>query len=328
LYKKILIYKTGSLGDLIVSLPALNRIKEKHLNDNIYLLSNKNESDNILNAKEIFNESAIFKKILLYDITNLRKCIAQLRSLRINELYYIPSKKNLFQLTRDFIFFKFICNIKKVNYFPWSYKKRINKFDNNIEEREYNRLLRSLEIKPINEFKSKDWDFRYNLEKLKKLDTLKLNNSKYIIVNTGGKNFEEKNIGLNNWLYILNLLINIFKIKIIFIGNKKDFDYVEKLKLNLDSKYIKNLCGNLNFLQLYLIIKNSNLFIGHDSGPMHLAYSNHVPCLVFFGRYNNPEKWYPCGNNHLIFHERKKKLKLVNLKKNNEKILNYLYKYL
>jgi lipopolysaccharide heptosyltransferase III len=46
----------------------------------------------------------------------------------------------------------------------------------------------------------------------------------------------------------------------------------------------------------------AQLFLGHDSGPMHLAASVGLPCVALFGNYNLPKKWHPVGKQHRIIH--------------------------
>ena len=44
------------------------------------------------------------------------------------------------------------------------------------------------------------------------------------------------------------------------------------------------------------------LFLGHDSGPMHLAAAVGTPCVVVFSASNRPGAWYPCGDHHKVFY--------------------------
>ncbi len=48
----------------------------------------------------------------------------------------------------------------------------------------------------------------------------------------------------------------------------------------------RDLSGQLDFLQLAKVIKEANLFIGLDSGPLHLAQTFHIPTLGVFGATN------------------------------------------
>ena len=49
-------------------------------------------------------------------------------------------------------------------------------------------------------------------------------------------------------------------------------------------------------------MEGASLFIGHDSGPMHLAAAVGVPCVAVFGDHNVPKRWHPIGDQHRIIH--------------------------
>jgi heptosyltransferase III len=44
-------------------------------------------------------------------------------------------------------------------------------------------------------------------------------------------------------------------------------------------------------------------FVGHDSGPMHLAAAVGVRCVGMFGNFNRPKWWHPYGAQHRIIHD-------------------------
>ncbi len=52
--------------------------------------------------------------------------------------------------------------------------------------------------------------------------------------------------------------------------------------------------GDLDIRQLAALISKAGIFIGNDSGPMHLASALSVPTVGLFGP-NTPDKFGPCG---------------------------------
>ncbi len=48
----------------------------------------------------------------------------------------------------------------------------------------------------------------------------------------------------------------------------------------------------------------ATLFVGHDSGPMHLAAAIGLPCVAIFSAHNKPGPWFPFGEGHrVIYHK-------------------------
>ncbi len=68
-------------------------------------------------------------------------------------------------------------------------------------------------------------------------------------------------------------------------------------------KRITDLRGKTNLLELFAVIAESDLLIGNDSAPAHLAAGLGRPCVVLFSGANDPTQWRPLGDDvHLLFH--------------------------
>jgi len=60
-----------------------------------------------------------------------------------------------------------------------------------------------------------------------------------------------------------------------------------------------NLGGKLSLEQLVAIISHATLFIGIDSGPMHMAAAVNTPVAAIFGP-QTKVTWGPYGENHVV----------------------------
>jgi ADP-heptose:LPS heptosyltransferase len=66
---------------------------------------------------------------------------------------------------------------------------------------------------------------------------------------------------------------------------------------------IVNLCGRLTPRESAAAFARARLFIGHDSGPMHLAATVGTPCVALFAARNLPRQWFPYGEgHHILYH--------------------------
>ena len=61
--KRILIYRIGSIGDTIISLPIINRIKETFEEYEITILTNKDKKNKNCSIIDILEESFFKKKL-------------------------------------------------------------------------------------------------------------------------------------------------------------------------------------------------------------------------------------------------------------------------
>ena len=65
-----------------------------------------------------------------------------------------------------------------------------------------------------------------------------------------------------------------------------------------------NLAGKLTPRESAAVLERARLFIGHDSGPMHLAAALGTPCVAIFSARNKPGVWFPRGDGHkIIYHQ-------------------------
>ena len=86
------------------------------------------------------------------------------------------------------------------------------------------------------------------------------------------------------------------------IGLEQD-DMCDAPQLIKHSDRIVDLRGKTNLLELCALISESDLLIGNDSAPAHLAASLGTSCVVLFSGANDPSKWRPLGEHvHLVFH--------------------------
>ena len=75
-------------------------------------------------------------------------------------------------------------------------------------------------------------------------------------------------------------------------------NYKETIIKNINENQITDLMG-ANITQTYAFMKKSNLFIGNDSGLMHLAAASGIPTIGLFGP-TNDKLYSPYGDNSYI----------------------------
>jgi ADP-heptose:LPS heptosyltransferase len=119
-----------------------------------------------------------------------------------------------------------------------------------------------------------------------------LNNSFVIAIHTGSKQ-KVKMWPLEN---MLTLCYRILKrnplYEIVIIGGKEDSVNGEWLVGKLGNRSL-NLCGKTTLMQTSDILRRCKLFIGNDSGPMHLASAVGTPVIAIFSSIVFPVFWKP-----------------------------------
>jgi ADP-heptose:LPS heptosyltransferase len=65
-----------------------------------------------------------------------------------------------------------------------------------------------------------------------------------------------------------------------------------------------NLCGRLTPRETAAVMEHARIFLGPDSGPMHLAAGAGIPCVIAFSAAGLPGIWFPPGPRHqVVYHQ-------------------------
>lgn len=300
---KILIYRNCSLGDFIVSLPAINIIKNLNPNSKIYFATLKYKKIGHVKPNQIPLRKKLIDKFIFFNhnFFDFYKFLKVIKKEKFNKIYYLNdfvSKKKMF---RDYLIFHFL-NIKNKIGFIFktpNYSKHNETF--HLCKRVKKQInLRDISVK--NFLKNKNYIF-----------------SKYLTISFGGKNHLKK-WNPKNWE---NLILNIIKfkpkLKIIVLGSKNESKTINSMKIS-SHKNIVNLCGKTDIKKLINIIASSIYHISHDDGTMHIASTFYKKSVSIFGKSTAVKgKWFPKNPNLKIFY--KDKINEINLSSVKKKII-------
>jgi len=87
----------------------------------------------------------------------------------------------------------------------------------------------------------------------------------------------------------------------LLVGGTEDRSYVKGFMERFAHPNIHNLAGLIDLTELAALLSKSTLFIGNDSGPLHLAVFCGVRSVSFFGP-ETPRFYGPLGDAHHVFY--------------------------
>jgi len=308
----IYIFRIGNFGDTLMAIPAIKKISEIHRDKDLILITNKPAKGYYVTAWDTLKYTGYFKDVFFYDgkgLKGLLKLSSQIKNGGKSVLYYLPPERTKKQAIRDYIFFKFICRIDKIFGLKESIGDYIvrDKKGNLIKvERESDRLLKI--VNRLYNIKSSASEIQFPLLSPPKsayekvmflLKDISLENKVLIAIGHGSK-MPAKRWKLEKYLLLCNKLLDYNeRIIIILIGGKEDAKIGEYLKKILGSRVI-NFEGKTNIIESAALLERCKLYIGNDSGPLHLAASMGIPIIGIFSARDNPGKWDPLGENNII----------------------------
>ncbi|MDD4955627.1 MAG: glycosyltransferase family 9 protein [Candidatus Omnitrophica bacterium] len=99
---------------------------------------------------------------------------------------------------------------------------------------------------------------------------------------------------------LIEEILKKYKAKILLVGGKGEADL---LKLPAADGDLINLTGKTSIKQLAAILDRCNLFIGGDSGVMHIAEAQNIPVIAIWGGQNKPGHWKPLSKGAVVIHK-------------------------
>lgn len=286
--KKILIYRNCSLGDFIVSLPAIKMIRDVNPDAKIYFASMKKEvtgyvTPNLLPLKKKIIDKFIFFK---YNPLSILNFLLKIREEKFEKLYCLNEYLSNIRRKRDFLIFN-LLGIQKL--YGFKYEKYNYK---NFNETYYL-------CKRVNEnINKKNISFSNLIKKNK------FKNYNYITLSMGSRD-PNRGWKMDYWESLINDISRHFpNLKIKIVGSKNDIENANKIK-KINKKKIINICGKTSVSLLFKVINNSSYHISHNDGTMHVASVFNKNGIAIFGLTDPRGKWFPINKRQKIFFPKK-----------------------
>ena len=307
----VIIYRLGSLGDTIVALPCFHKIAEVYSRQEIIVLTNFPISSKAIPLEQILLPMGLIDRSIEYplgarsfqELMRLRKKIKETGA---KTLIYLNAGRGVLKTYRDILFFRF-CGIKKIIGAPITTNLQNCFLDSVTGELEYEarRLARTMDcLGAIDLDEPHFWDLKFSDAEIKVAShyAAMLEIPHFFVINMGGKD-PKKDWGQERWIKLLTALSRQNSpIGLVVVGASDDAVRANEV-LNIWPFKKMNLCGLLSPRECAAVLSKASFFIGHDSGPLHLAACVKLRCLGIFGENNLPKRWHPYGKSHLIFHD-------------------------
>jgi heptosyltransferase-3 len=307
----IIIYRLGSLGDTVVALPCFHKIAEAYPRSRRLVLTNFPVSSKAAPLAMVLDGSGLIDGVIQYPV-QLRSPKAvwhlyrQLRDTGSDTLIYLAANRGKLKLWRDLLFFR-LCGFKNIIGAPLRSDLRGDRIDptDATLEREAERLARSLhELGPIDLGASEAWDLHLTpaeIETARKAIAV-FRHERFFALNMGGK-VAANDWGEDNWFALIErLAVEYPALHLVVVGAAEDASRAERVLNRWPAKGV-SVCGALTPRESAALLKEAHFFLGHDSGPLHLAAAMQTSCIGLFGNNNPPKKWHPYGNQHHVLHD-------------------------
>ena len=267
---KVLFITSTRIGDAVLSTSILSYLKNRFPHCSLYIATGKT-------AALLFKNFNNVKKIFI-----LEKKFFKIHWLELWTRTFLNKWDIVIDLRGSVISY-FLFNKKKYVY------KSINKNIHRLDELAILMKTKHLPL-PLIPVLKKD------MKRISK-DFLKLKNS---IAIGASANWPAKIWPSKNFVKLIQMFLKEKqfgkKKSIVFFGSSKDLKNIKKITKHLKKFKVKNFCGKLNLIEVAAHLKKCKIFIGNDSGLMHIASASGIPTLGLFGP-SLESRYAPKGNN-------------------------------
>lgn len=315
----ILVFRTGTIGDMVCALPALAWLRQQFPQASVHLLTAPTaiplrwEDETFTAGASILADSRLVDHTLLFtgaDLKSLRRLRAlrqHIRSLDPDRAYLLPRtgerpwrilkkilflrllgvRKNLLGYDLDKMFTVF----RKAQFLDGGFDHQVTTTLKAVGATANDPVAFPIEIEPA---------ARQRVEKLWREHGL---DGKRVIGLFPSAKFEHKRWPLENFLSFCQTLGRDPGIAILLVGGAADKALADQLAARSAAPLV-NLAGRTTLAETAEILRRCDLYVGNDSGPAHIAAAVGTPCVTLFSSIVFPGIWEPWGAGHISLRHR------------------------
>jgi heptosyltransferase-3 len=316
--ERVLIFRIGQLGDMIVSLPAMWAVRRYWPDAKLTLLCDVHPGRSCVLGSEILGPTGLFDSIEHYAVpseghgrartlASRLQLLLRLRAQRYVALIYLaPSIRKPKQVRRDVAFFKAagVGRIYGADHFPPVPIRRPGQpFDMGLSEADL--LLERLAADgiPVPGHGEGSLDLVLGEAEAAAVarwrTTLGADGGRPWIGVGPGSKMPAKRWPLERFAEAAATLIARHDVWPVVFGGPEDREHGEILLACWGRGY--NAAGALSVRASSMALKQCALYLGNDTGTMHLAAAAGTPCVALFSARDWPGAWHPYGVAKRVF---------------------------
>jgi heptosyltransferase-3 len=309
--RRVLIYRLGSLGDTVVALPSYHLLAREFPDAERVLLTNFPVNAKAPAAAAVLGQSGLIHRYMRYTVgtrslRELLRLALEIRRFKPDLLVYLMDLRSEGSIRRDGWFFR-LAGVRRAVGLPQGENLQ-RRYDTSTGryEQEAKRLGRMIgEVGDVNSDVLGNWDLRLTVaERDAAKSALGTLAGRPLIVCGPATKMQAKDWGRENWRELLRRLSSEYSgYGLALVGSQEDAEFSEYAAQEWSGPKV-NLCGKLSPRETAAVLEHAETFLGPDSGPMHLAASMGVRCVIAFSAHGLPGVWFPVGEQHeIVYHQ-------------------------
>lgn len=300
--QKILIVRTDNIGDVVLSLPMAELIKQKYPKCKVAyflrrytspLLGGNPFIDEVIVADESQSEILFKKNLKKLKTKGFDTCVVVNPTLRISLMMFLAGIRN--RIGTGYRWYSFLFNRKVFEHRKYGEK----------HELEYNiSLLNIIGIKTTDFNGEINFHLSVTEESSEKINTLLgdkgLKQGDKIVIIHPGSGGSSVDLPKEKLIELTCKITALKNVSIVITGSKNEIELCKEFEVN---NSVINFVGQLDISLLKALIKKADLFISNSTGPLHIAAAFGIYVIGFYPKiFSCSEKrWGPFTKNKTIF---------------------------
>lgn len=306
--RSVLIYRVGTIGDTVVAIPAIVALRRAFPEARFHLMSAT--GDGKVWAADVLEPFGWFESMVTYqrdDLLSPTAAVALIRSIRQlhpDLVVHLASDKNsTMRILRDVLFFKIAgagaviaATSRKVTAFghlrrsPASYPSEVD------------RLLDT--VRPVTgSDDAPEFEFPIGESTRRRLDTLLAAGfdgaTAPLVGLCPGSKQQAKCWPIDRYGEIGRRLID-HGARIVTVGGPDEHAIAKRIGAEWPRDRWLNLAGQLSIVESAELLRRCLMYVGNDTGPMHLSAMFATPCVAIFAAREPEASWLPYGGGHTV----------------------------
>lgn len=300
--KRILIFRTGSIGDNICAIPSIASIRKHFSGSEIHILTTAGTKSPISMARLLAQDC--YDELIDYEGLSRRDLFSIVKRNEYDLVIELPQNMaRISTLIRNMIFFRF-AGVPS----GWGWEVATLRIFRRAQERlilfssERDRLLNILWNHGITIDGSIGYPLRIDPEdvnvvsRLMESKGLKSVAKKLLIAIVPGAKRPQNRYPIERYVELAKWLVDKNYV-IVVIGGKDDVGRGIQLEA-INGVY--SFAGDLSPIQSAVLLSRCLITVSNDTGPMHLSYAVGTPVLAIFSSRDFPNKWFPPVGNQVL----------------------------
>ena len=313
--KRILIYRAGRIGDSIVAIPAIQALRRAHPGASFALLTVRGD-DVGLWADDVFGEFGWFDTIVTYrpdvlrDPRALMALWSNLRRLEADLVVHLGSEQNSWlRVQRDRAFFALAGMTRFVggSSAAVTWYGRLNRADDE-HPYEVDRLLDLVRaagaVAPAVTFDLPIGErARTRVDAL--LATPGFEAGRPLVAVCPGSVQPVKRWPIERYGEVGAQLIRRYGASLVVVGGSQEAAVATQLGAGWPrERWLNAAAERLTTLAMAELLRRCTIYVGNDTGPMHVAAAVGTRCVAVFGAQYPARSWHPYGEGHVVLRRR------------------------